>query len=95
MALWYAPLLVYFNDLGPLQAMKASFLACTRNVSAMFVYGLLIIAGMFVAMPVSMALRQYDLSLWLLAPVVVPSIYASYKDIFPAATAPAEASAAS
>lgn len=89
MALWYAPLLVYFNDVGPVQAMKASFVACVRNVPAMFVYGLVIIAGMFIAMPVAMALRQYDLSLWLLAPIVVPSIYASYKDIFPAATAPA------
>jgi uncharacterized membrane protein len=88
MALWYAPLLVYFNDLGPLQAMKASFVACIRNVPAMFVYGLVIVAGMFLAMPFSMALRQYDLALWLLAPVVLPSIYASYKDIFPAAAAP-------
>ena len=88
MALWYAPLLVYFNDLGPLQAMKWSFIACMRNVPAMFVYGLVIMAGMFLAMPFSMALRQYDLALWLLAPVVLPSIYASYKDIFPPAAAP-------
>ena len=94
MALWYAPLLIYFDDLGPLAAMKASFVACTRNVPAMFVYGLLIIAGMFLAMPVSMALRQYDLSLWLLAPVVVPSIYASYRDLFPAPIAPVEPDAA-
>jgi hypothetical protein len=54
----------------------------------MFVYGLVIVAGMFLAMPFSMALRQYDLALWLLAPIVLPSIYASYKDIFPAAIAP-------
>jgi uncharacterized membrane protein len=84
MALWYAPLLVYFHDMGPLSAMKSSFLACVRNIPAMFVYGLVIIAGMFLAMPISMALRQYDLALWLLAPIVVPSIYASYRDIFPA-----------
>jgi len=32
--------------------------------------------------PFAMALRQTDLSLWLIAPVLVPSIYASYKDIF-------------
>lgn len=87
MALWYAPLLVYFNDLRPMHAMKSSFVACMRNVPAMFVYGLLIVAGMFIAMPFSMALRQYDLALWLLAPIVLPSIYASYVDIFPPSAA--------
>ena len=88
MALWYAPLLVYFHDLGPLAAMKSSFLACVRNALPMLVYGLAILAGMFLAMPFSMALGQYDLALWLLAPVVLPSLYVSYKDIYLAGTAP-------
>ena len=86
MALWFAPLLVYFNDLGPLAAMKSSFVACLRNALPMLVYGLAILAGMFLAMPVSMALGQYDLALWLLAPIVLPSLYVSYKDIFAAGT---------
>jgi hypothetical protein len=42
---------------------------------------------MFLAMPFAMALQQYDLALWLLAPVVVPSLYVSYKDIYLAGTA--------
>lgn len=88
MALWYAPMLVYFNDLSPLQAMRSSFVACLRNMAAMLLYGLLIMAGMFVTMPVSIALGQYDFALVLLAPIVVPSIYASYKDVFLAGTAP-------
>ena len=88
MALWYAPLLVYFQDLGPLAAMKSSFVGCLRNALPMLVYGLAILAGMFIAMPFSMALGQYDLALWLLAPVVLPSLYVSYKDIFPADTVP-------
>lgn len=88
MALWYAPLLIYFHDLTPLAAMKSSFLACVKNTAPMLVYGLAILAGMVIAMPFGMALGQYDLALWLLAPVVLPSIYASYKDIFLAGMAP-------
>jgi uncharacterized membrane protein len=82
MALWYAPLLVYFEDIRPLAAMKSSFVGCLRNTLPMLVYGLVILGGMFLAMPFSMALGQYDLALWLLAPVVLPSLYVSYKDIF-------------
>jgi uncharacterized membrane protein len=89
MALWYAPLLVYFNDQGPLSAMKSSFVACLKNAGAMFLYGTIIFAAMFVAMPFSIAIGQYDFALLLIAPVVLPSIYASYKDIFLAGTAPA------
>ena len=88
MAVWYAPLLVYFHDQGPIAAMKSSFMACVKNAVPMLVYGLAIIVGMFIAMPFGMALGQYDLALWLLAPVLVPSLYTSYKDIFLAGTAP-------
>jgi hypothetical protein len=88
MALWYAPLLVYFNDLGPLAALKSSFLACVKNTGAMLIYGMVILLGMFIAMPFGVAIGQYDFALVLLAPIVVPSIYASYKDIFLAGTTP-------
>jgi len=88
MALWYAPLLVYFNDLGPLAALKSSFLACVKNTGAMLLYGLVILVGMFIAMPFSIAIGQYDFALMLLAPIVVPSVYVSYKDVFLAGTAP-------
>ena len=88
MALWYAPLLVYFNDQSPIAAMKSSFVACVKNAGAMLLYGLAVMAGMFVAMPFSIATGHYDVALMLLAPIVVPSIYASYKDIFLAGTAP-------
>lgn len=89
LALWYAPMLVYFDDVRPLAAMKSSLFACARNAPALLVYGLVVFAGIFLAMPFAKALRQYDLALWLLAPVLVPSLYASYKDIYPAASAPA------
>jgi hypothetical protein len=38
---------------------------------------------LFVMMHIGMALtRQPDLGIWLLAPVLVPSLYASYLDLF-------------
>ena len=88
MALWFAPLLTYFHDVKPLPSLKSSFIACLKNVLPMFVYGLVILAALMVLVPIGVKLGQYDLALWLMAPVLVPSIYASYKDIF-AAGAPA------
>ena len=93
MAVWYSPLLVYFRDATALQAMKSSLIACAKNAPALFVYGLIVMGGMFLAMPFAMALRQYDLALWLLAPILLPSLYASYKDIYEVGAAP-EAGAA-
>ncbi|HEV7800118.1 MAG TPA: BPSS1780 family membrane protein [Burkholderiales bacterium] len=95
MALWYAPLLIHFNDLGALGAMKSSLVACAKNAPAMVVFGGAVLGGMFLAMPFAMALRQYDLALWLLAPVVLPSLYVSYKDIYLAGAAPEHGPAAS
>jgi hypothetical protein len=48
----------------------------------MLVYSLVVIAGLVVLMPIGVRLREFDLALWLMAPVLVPSIYASYRDIF-------------
>lgn len=84
MALWFAPLLVYFHDVKPLQALQWSFVACLTNVLPFFVYGLVILAGLMLLVPVGMKLGVYDLGLWLMAPVLVPSIYASYRDLFSA-----------
>jgi uncharacterized membrane protein len=88
MALWFAPLLVYFQNENALSAMKSSFFACLKNAGPMLLYGLVILLGMFLAMPLGMALGQYDLALWLLAPIVLPSLYVSYKDVFLAGTDP-------
>ena len=82
MALWYAPLLIYFHELGPVAALRSSLVACLKNAPALLVYGLAVFAGTFIAMPFAVALRQYDIALWLLAPVLLPSLYASYKDVY-------------
>jgi hypothetical protein len=88
MAFWYAPLLTYFDNVTPLRALQASFVACIKNTLPMFVYGLVLFAVMMVLVPLGIRVGLYDLGLWLMAPALVPSIYASYKDIFVRRAAP-------
>ncbi|MEQ1773317.1 MAG: BPSS1780 family membrane protein [Burkholderiales bacterium] len=82
MALWFAPLLTYFNNLTPGRAMLYSLAACWRNLSAFLVYGVVVFTALMLVTPIAMAARILDLSVWLLAPVVIPTIYTAYKDIF-------------
>ncbi len=89
MALWFAPLLVYFHGMKPLRAIVYSFWACWKNVLPFLVYGLIVLVALIIVMPVGLATRQIDLGLWLLAPVLIPTIYTSYKDLFSAGDAPA------
>ncbi len=88
MAVWFAPLLVFFDDMRLLPAMALSLWACLKNVLPLLVFGMAVIVPMVLLMPVSLAARQPDLGLWLLAPLLVPSIYASYKDLFVPAPEP-------
>lgn len=76
MAYWFAPALVVFEDLGPLEAMKLSFKACLKNILAFLVYGLIAIGLSFVAViPVG-------LGMLVLIPVMIAAMYVSYRDIF-------------
>jgi uncharacterized membrane protein len=83
MLIWFAPLLVVFEGLAPVEAMKLSFAACWTNVVPFLVYGLVILVLWFVA---SIPLL---LGLLVLLPVLFCSVYASYRDIFAAAPGPA------
>jgi uncharacterized membrane protein len=77
MAVQFAPMLVYFNRVTPFEAMKLSLRAFFRNIGAMFVYGLVFLLLAIVA-SVPMMLG------WIiLIPVMVTSIYACYRDLFP------------
>jgi uncharacterized membrane protein len=78
MATGFAPMLVVFRNTPPIEAMKASFTACLRNTVSMLVCGIAIIVLWIIATIPLM------LGLIVLLPVLVCSIYASYKDIFPA-----------
>lgn len=82
MALWFAPLLTYFHGMKPLPALQSSLIACLKNSLPMCVYGLALLAALMVLVPVGVGLGHYDLGLWLMTPALVPSIYASYKEIY-------------
>ena len=76
MALWFAPPLVVFHDMGAMAAMKASFAGCLRNMLPFLLYGIvLFIASIVASIPVLLG--------WLvLGPVIAASIYTSYRDIY-------------
>jgi hypothetical protein len=87
MAVWFAPLLVFFDDVKPLAALLLSLRACLKNILPLLIYGMAVLVPLLIMTPVSLAVRQPDLGLWLLAPILVPSIYVSYKDLFAGAPA--------
>jgi len=86
MLLWFAPLLVVFNGLAPLLAMKLSFAACFRNTLPFLVYGASVLAlWLAILLPAAFGAAGAVLVVALLVasiPVLFCSIYASYKDIF-------------
>jgi len=76
MAFWYAPALVVFRDVAPFDAAKASFYASLKNIIAFLLYGILyIVAAIVASIP-------FGLGWIVLIPVVMLSIYVSYKDVF-------------
>lgn len=76
MALWFAPALVMLHGKGAIEAMKLSFAGCLRNILPFLVYG---IVGLVLAVVASIPLM---LGWLVLAPVLIGSMYAGYKDIF-------------
>ena len=76
MAVWFAPPLAVFNELGAFDALKASFLGCLKNIVPFLIYGLILFCLAFLAtIPVLLG--------WLvLGPVIGASIYTSYRDIY-------------
>jgi uncharacterized membrane protein len=77
-AFWYAPALVVFADVAPVDALKASFSASMKNVVAFLLYGIIyIVAAIVASIP-------FGLGWIVLIPVLMLSIYVSYKDVFAA-----------
>lgn len=76
MATWFAPALVFFHDMKPAAAMRASFDAGAKNWLAMVVFGVFLVVALFFAM------LPLGLGLLLLLPVFSGAVYASYRDIF-------------
>ena len=77
MAVWFAPLLIVFRNIAPVEAMKLSLLACWQNVLPFLVYG---VAALVLSIAAFVPLM---LGFVVLVPVLVCSIYMSYKDVFP------------
>jgi hypothetical protein len=77
MAMQFAPMLVIFDDMKPIAALKTSLRGFMRNALALTVYGLLLLPFAVVAsLPVMLG--------WLfLLPVIITSLYAIYSDLFP------------
>ncbi|MGE5385688.1 MAG: BPSS1780 family membrane protein [Betaproteobacteria bacterium] len=77
MAVLFAPALVFFNDMPPTDALKASFSACTTNWIAFILYCIvLLVLG-------SIALIPLALGFLVLIPVASGALYAAYRDVFP------------
>ncbi len=83
LATWFAPMLVFFDNLKPLAAMALSLWACLKNIGAFLLFGMIVIAALVMLMPLGVLTGELDLGLWLLGPILAPTVYASYRSVFP------------
>ena len=76
MAVWFAAPLVVFHNLGAVEAMKASFTGCLRNIVPFLVYGIIgFVLAIVASIPIGLG--------WLvLGPVFAASVYTAYRDIY-------------
>jgi hypothetical protein len=76
MAIWFAPALVVLRNVAPVEAMKASFAACLKNTVPLLVYGVLyLVAAVVASVP-------FGLGWIVLMPLLMLTLYVSFKDIF-------------
>ena len=76
MAMWFAPALVLFNGMPPIEACKASFAACLKNILPFLILGLIaFVLCFFAALPVG-------LGFLVLIPVLAGTAFASCQDVF-------------
>jgi uncharacterized membrane protein len=76
MAYWFAPALVMLHNMSPIEAMKASFKGCLKNILPFLLYGLVFLVLFIIAAIPLM------LGFLVVAPLTIVSIYTSYRDIF-------------
>jgi uncharacterized membrane protein len=75
-AFWYSSALIVFHNVGPLEAMKASFRGVVRNIVPQFVYSAVAL-GIFL-----LALIPLGLGLLVAMPLLWITMYTGYRDIF-------------
>jgi uncharacterized membrane protein len=78
LALQYAPMLIFFNDVAPIAAMRASLSGSLRNFIPYTVYSFIM---QLVALVLSML--PFNIGLIVLLPLGLTSLYVSYRNIFP------------
>jgi len=78
LAFQYAPMLVFFNNMPPLAAFRASLAGTLRNFIPYSVYSIIMqaIALVFSMLP-------YNIGMIILLPLGFTSLYVSYRNIFP------------
>ncbi len=76
MAIWFAPALIALNDFPLGASLRASFVACARNILPFLVYGVaLLLLGIVAVIPVGLGMLVW-------VPLLFASLYASYRDLF-------------
>jgi uncharacterized membrane protein len=76
MAFWFAPALVVFRDMAPVDALKASVFASLKNIVPFLLYSVIyFIAAIVASIP-------FGLGWVVLVPVLLLTVYVSYKDVF-------------
>ncbi|HEX5364604.1 MAG TPA: BPSS1780 family membrane protein [Gallionella sp.] len=78
LALQYAPMLVFFSDVKPLAALRASLAGSLRNIIAYSVYSLIMQVVALV-----LGVLPYGIGMIALLPLGFTSLYVSYRNIFP------------
>jgi hypothetical protein len=76
MAIWFAPALVIYRGVAPIEALRMSFAACLRNLMPFLVYGALgFVAAIVASIPAGLG--------WLvLLPLCMLTLTTTYRDIF-------------
>ena len=98
MAYWFAPVLCAWHGMQPLKALFFSFFACLRNWRAFLAYGFALMMFVLIAMtlasllsallfggniPPEASMQNFIMAFILgLTPMLLASVYASYRDIF-------------
>jgi hypothetical protein len=86
MAIWFAPLLIVFDEMSPYAAMRLSFIACLSNFIPLQIFAISLFVLVVMALMPYILLGFVSLSFGLvnfvLMPILYASVYASYKDIF-------------
>jgi len=76
MGIWFAPSLIVFHDMKAWDAFKMSFRGCLSNIIPFLIYGLIfLVLAIIAVIPVG-------LGMIILIPVMIISMYSSYRSVF-------------